>query len=131
MQVWCYPLTWCDALAAIFCAGGGKVLRWRTPANAGQFDHQAGIRVDSGVSEGDSVGTNYDPMIAKIITHAEDRETALQLLRQALAETQVCAVAYTLLLRSIDYEASIKITLTIVFRCAAYNTAFGQVHVHK
>jgi acetyl/propionyl-CoA carboxylase alpha subunit len=36
------------------------------------------------------VGTNYDPMIAKIVTHAADRESALQLLRQALAETQVC-----------------------------------------
>jgi acetyl/propionyl-CoA carboxylase alpha subunit len=35
------------------------------------------------------VGTNYDPMIAKIVTHAADRESALQLLRQALAETQV------------------------------------------
>eukprot|EP00879_Flechtneria_rotunda_P001862 GHRR01002033.1.p1 GENE.GHRR01002033.1~~GHRR01002033.1.p1 ORF type:complete len:621 (+),score=231.38 GHRR01002033.1:1707-3569(+) len=79
-----------------FLPGGGKVLRWRTPANAGQFDHQAGIRVDSGVSEGDSVGTNYDPMIAKIITHAEDRETALQLLRQALAETQVAGLSTNL-----------------------------------
>jgi hypothetical protein len=38
------------------------------------------------------VGTNYDPMIAKIVTHAADRESALQLLRQALAETQVCFV---------------------------------------
>jgi hypothetical protein len=31
-----------------------------------------------------------DPMIAKIVTHGPDRNSALQLLRQALADTQVC-----------------------------------------
>ncbi|KAF6259823.1 carbamoyl-phosphate synthase L chain, ATP binding domain-containing protein, partial [Scenedesmus sp. NREL 46B-D3] len=75
-----------------FLPGGGRVLRWRTPATAQQFDHTAAVRVDSGVSEGDTVGTNYDPMIAKIVTHAADRESALQLLRQALAETQVAGL---------------------------------------
>jgi acetyl/propionyl-CoA carboxylase alpha subunit len=30
-----------------------------------------------------------DPMIAKIVTHSHDRDSALALLRQALAETQV------------------------------------------
>ncbi|WIA19437.1 hypothetical protein OEZ85_004054 [Tetradesmus obliquus] len=75
-----------------FLPGAGKVLRWRTPAAAQQFDHTAAIRVDSGVSEGDTVGTNYDPMIAKIVTHGPDREAALALLRQALAETQVAGL---------------------------------------
>jgi acetyl/propionyl-CoA carboxylase alpha subunit len=35
-----------------------------------------GIRVDSGVTEGDSVGVNYDPLLAKLIVHAETREAA-------------------------------------------------------
>lgn len=35
------------------------MLRWHVPANADFFDHNATIRVDSGVSEGDTVGTNY------------------------------------------------------------------------
>lgn len=69
--------------------GAGKVLRWRVPDTAHTFDHTAAIRVDSGVSEGDNVGVNYDPMIAKIVTHAADRTSALQLLQKALAETQV------------------------------------------
>eukprot|EP00878_Enallax_costatus_P011806 GHUV01012324.1.p1 GENE.GHUV01012324.1~~GHUV01012324.1.p1 ORF type:complete len:586 (+),score=181.25 GHUV01012324.1:1012-2769(+) len=72
-----------------FLPGAGKVLRWRVPESARTFDHTASIRVDSGVSEGDNVGVNYDPMIAKIVTHAADRTSALQLLQKALAETQV------------------------------------------
>jgi hypothetical protein len=44
------------------------VRRWRTPAAACAFTHAgSSVRVDSGVREGDFVGTNYDPMIAKII----------------------------------------------------------------
>lgn len=39
--------------------GAGKVLRWQVPSTAVPFDHRATIRVDSGVSEGDTVGTNY------------------------------------------------------------------------
>lgn len=75
-----------------FLPGAGKVLRWQVPAAAVPFDHTASIRVDSGVSEGDTVGTNYDPMIAKIVTHSHDRDSALALLRQALAETQVAGL---------------------------------------
>ncbi len=41
------------------------------------------------------VGTFYDPMIAKVITWAPDRESALALLRKALAETQVCVCVCT------------------------------------
>ncbi|KPQ08281.1 MAG: 3-methylcrotonyl-CoA carboxylase alpha subunit [Rhodobacteraceae bacterium HLUCCA12] len=48
-----------------------------------------GARIDSGVDEGDSVTPHYDPMIAKIITHAETRETALTALAHALGHTAV------------------------------------------
>lgn len=53
-------------------AGGGTVRRWRVPAGAASF-MLAPLRVDSGVKEGDSVGTFYDPMIAKLVVHAKDR----------------------------------------------------------
>ena len=33
-----------------------------------------GIRVDSGVTEGDRVGVDYDPLLAKLIVHAETRD---------------------------------------------------------
>jgi hypothetical protein len=78
-----------ESPARNFLPGAGKVLRWSVPPGAGAFEHAAIVRVDSGVREGDSVGTNYDPMIAKIVTHGADREEALAMLRKALAETQV------------------------------------------
>ena len=48
-----------------------------------------GVRLDSGVRQGDEISPWYDPMIAKLIVHGPDRETALRKLSQALAETQI------------------------------------------
>ncbi|HEX9595438.1 MAG TPA: hypothetical protein VF982_01050, partial [Anaerolineales bacterium] len=48
---------------------------------------QADVRVDSGVAEGDAVGSFYDPLLAKVIVHAEDRPAALRLMREALGST--------------------------------------------
>jgi 3-methylcrotonyl-CoA carboxylase alpha subunit len=45
-----------------------------------------GVRVDSGVREGDAVSPYYDSMIAKIITHGADRGDALQKLRSAVSQ---------------------------------------------
>jgi 3-methylcrotonyl-CoA carboxylase alpha subunit len=46
-------------------------------------------RVDTGVYEGAIVSPHYDPMIAKIIAHGEDREEARELLASMIAD---CAV---------------------------------------
>ena len=45
-----------------------------------------GIRLDTGVREGDDVTPNYDPMLAKLIVWAPSREEALQKMRRALDE---------------------------------------------
>ena len=47
----------------------------------------AGIRVDTGVREGDAVSPEFDSMIAKIIAWGADRGEALARLRRALAQT--------------------------------------------
>ena len=49
----------------------------------------ARVRLDSGVVEGDTVSIFYDPMIAKLIVHGEDRPHALQLMRDALAHCEI------------------------------------------
>lgn len=46
-------------------------------------------RNDSGVIEGDTISPFYDPMIAKVITHADSREAALSALGQALGKTRI------------------------------------------
>ncbi|MAJ02178.1 MAG: hypothetical protein CMA10_07230 [Euryarchaeota archaeon] len=43
-----------------------------------------GIRLDTGVREGDDVTPNYDPMLAKLIVWAPSRVEALQRMRRAL-----------------------------------------------
>jgi 3-methylcrotonyl-CoA carboxylase alpha subunit len=54
-----------------------------------KFAEGEGIRIDSGVVEGGEVTPFYDPMIAKVIAHGPDRETALNRLTKALSETLV------------------------------------------
>ena len=48
-----------------------------------------GIRIDSGVREGDAITPYYDPMIAKLIAWGETREQARLRLRQALEATHI------------------------------------------
>jgi len=55
-----------------------------------------GVRVDTGVRAGDEVGTRYDPMLAKLIAHAEDRDACIDRMRAVLAETAVLGVATNL-----------------------------------
>jgi acetyl/propionyl-CoA carboxylase alpha subunit/acetyl-CoA carboxylase carboxyltransferase component len=62
--------------------------------SAGLIDHLdlpagPGIRVDTGVSEGDTLPGDFDSMIAKIIAHGRDRDEALARLRRALTEIRV------------------------------------------
>ena len=68
-----------------FLPRAGRVLQLRWPAGPG-------IRVDAGIEAGDEVGTRYDPLLAKIIAHGENREWAFARLRTALEETVVLGV---------------------------------------
>src|SRR5437588_10053066 len=51
--------------AAGFLPTGGRIHTLRLPD---------GVRVDSGIAEGGTVGSDYDPMLAKVIVWAPDRE---------------------------------------------------------
>jgi 3-methylcrotonyl-CoA carboxylase alpha subunit len=51
-----------------------------------------GVRVDTGVREGDAVSMFYDPMIAKVIAHDSTRERAAAKLAEALCTTEIAGV---------------------------------------
>ncbi|MGW9306617.1 ATP-binding protein [Saccharomonospora azurea] len=53
------------------------------------FPAGPGVRVDTGVSEGDTIPADFDSMIAKIIAYGRDRDEALGRLRRAVADTSV------------------------------------------
>ena len=57
----------------------GTVLRYRPPTGAG-------VRVDSGICEGQSVTTAFDPMLAKLIVSGQNRAEALARADAALAD---------------------------------------------
>ncbi len=70
-----------------FLPSTGKLVHLVAPAQSDD------VRVDTGVEQGDSITPFYDPMIAKLIVHGPDRETALARMQQALAAYRIVGVA--------------------------------------
>ena len=62
-----------------FLPSTGKLLQFIEPRGPG-------IRVDSGFAAGSDVTHFYDPLLAKLIVHAEDRASAIQRMQAALKE---------------------------------------------
>jgi 3-methylcrotonyl-CoA carboxylase alpha subunit len=73
----------------------------------------AGVRIDSGVREGDAISPFYDPMIAKLIVWGADRAQALARMAQALAEFHIVGLATNIafLKRLVEGEAFTKADL--------------------
>ncbi len=75
-----------------FAPQTGQVLWWkpepepsaRAPGHPGL---PAGVRIDHGLQEGDTVSPYYDSMVAKVIAHGRDRADAQRRLRAALRQT--------------------------------------------
>jgi acetyl-CoA/propionyl-CoA carboxylase biotin carboxyl carrier protein len=68
-----------------FLPTGGRVLAVHEPTGLG-------VRVDSSLRPGTVVGSDYDPMLSKVIAHGADRVQALARLGRALADTAVFGV---------------------------------------
>ncbi|HET9143839.1 acetyl/propionyl/methylcrotonyl-CoA carboxylase subunit alpha [Actinophytocola sp.] len=69
-----------------FLPTGGTVLLLDEPSGRG-------IRIDSGLRVGGRVGSDYDPMLAKVIAHRPTRAEAIAALDGALRRTVVLGVA--------------------------------------
>ena len=80
-----------------------------------------GVRVDTGVREGDAITPYYDPMIAKLIVWGEDRAASVQRLASALAEYEVVGVQTNLALLQ-------AIAASPAFTAAELDTGFIARH---
>lgn len=79
-----------------------------------------GVRVDDGIQEGDDVSIHYDPMLSKLIVHADTREECIEAMLRAIDNYEVIGVKTTLDFGwfAINHEA---------FRSGNFDTGFvGQ-----
>jgi acetyl/propionyl-CoA carboxylase alpha subunit len=71
--------------AAGFMPSGGRIDLLSLP-------HWPGVRIDTALREGDVVQLGFDPLLAKVIARAEDRDACIDRLRAALAEVRLVGV---------------------------------------
>jgi|TARA_B110000977_G_scaffold190135_1_gene260542 3-methylcrotonyl-CoA carboxylase alpha subunit len=77
-----------------FLPATGQLLHFATPqASRFELAGDNGVRLDTGVTQGDVVSPFYDSMLAKLIVWGADREQALAKLDAALSEMNVVGVA--------------------------------------
>ncbi|MGV9367997.1 acetyl/propionyl/methylcrotonyl-CoA carboxylase subunit alpha [Amycolatopsis sp. NPDC003731] len=85
-----------------FIPTGGTVLAVHEPSGDG-------VRVDSWMTPGAVVGSNYDPMLAKVIAWGPDRAAALHRLDLALADTALLGIGTnTAFLRGLLADADVR-----------------------
>jgi propionyl-CoA carboxylase alpha chain len=73
-----------------FLPSTGRLTRYRPPV---QTPH---VRVDTGIEEGGEVSMYYDPMIAKLVTHGDTREEAIQRMQDALDAYYIRGVSHNI-----------------------------------
>ncbi|HEX4024061.1 MAG TPA: biotin carboxylase N-terminal domain-containing protein [Steroidobacteraceae bacterium] len=86
-----------------FLPSGGTLRRFDLPPAT------AALRLETGVQSGDSVGIDYDPMLAKLIVRGGDRLEALAALAAALSQVRISGVGNNLLfLRRLLASAAVR-----------------------
>lgn len=97
-----------------FLPATGTLARLRWPEGDG-------VRVDTGVIEGDAITAYYDPMIAKLISFGDDRLMAIRRMVQALGQCELAGITTNLpfLHRITDHPA---------FAAADLHTGFIEQH---
>jgi acetyl-CoA/propionyl-CoA carboxylase biotin carboxyl carrier protein len=72
-----------------FLPAPGRITKWATP-------NGPGVRVDAGFKNGDTIGGNFDSLLAKLIVTGATRKQALERARRALAEFTIDGLATAL-----------------------------------
>jgi propionyl-CoA carboxylase alpha chain len=96
-----------------FLPATGAILEWDPPEN---------LRIDSGVEKGSEIGIHYDPLLAKVISRAADRETALRRLADGLRRLWIAGLQTNreFLIRVLDHPD---------FREGKVHTGFIEEHL--
>jgi len=104
-----------EDVAAGFLPAPGPLLRHTPPSGFG-------VRVDSGVEQGDIIPMHYDPMISKLTSWGRTRLEAIDRMDRALGEYDIAGVETTIPFCrfAMRHEA---------FRSGAFNTAFVADHL--
>lgn len=90
-----------------FLPATGPLWHFSGPEASHFFFTAGGVRLDTGVTQGDVVSPFYDSMLAKLIVWGADRDEALAKLDKALSEMQVVGVANNVaFLRDVVQSAS-------------------------
>ncbi len=77
-----------------FLPSTGRLTRYRPPAE--RVSGGITLRNDTGVTEGGEISLYYDPMIAKLITHAGTREAAIDAQADALDEFVIDGIRHNI-----------------------------------
>ena len=72
-----------------FLPSCGRLVRYQPPI----ADY---VRLDSGVREGGEIPIYYDPMVAKLVTHADDRPAAIARMQRALDEFYLRGISHNM-----------------------------------
>jgi acetyl-CoA carboxylase biotin carboxylase subunit len=101
-----------------FLPATGLLHEWKMPS---LLD---GLRIDSGVERGTEVGIHYDPLLAKLIAHAADRETSRRKLVHALSRLVVLGLHTNreFLVRALEHDK---------FAGGEYHTGFVEEHLDQ
>jgi acetyl-CoA/propionyl-CoA carboxylase biotin carboxyl carrier protein len=98
-----------------FLPQAGPLLLYREPAGPG-------LRVDSGVQEGDEIGVHYDPLLAKLVAFAETREAAIARADAALRSFPILGV-------HTNVPFLIRLLAHPEFRTGCVDTGFVDAHL--
>lgn len=93
-----------------FIPSPGKITQYHQPGGLG-------VRVDSAVYQGYSVPSNYDSMIAKLITYADNRQECIAKMKRALEEYIIMGINTNIQLHQ-------KIIMTKEFQSGKYDINF-------
>ena len=105
----------------------GRLTHYLPPV-AGTDKHGVTTRVDTGVFEGGDISMYYDPMIAKLVTHAPTRDEAIVAMQTALDAYVIRGVKHNIPFLSalVSHDAFRKGDLTTAFIDEHYPEGFNS-----